>query len=431
MKLLRKIKSRNKNHYLSLIDDKNVWQKSEAFSEMVKKELNRSRRSGLPISSVVIDLSTDRMVRIPDKGYNGFLNELIKVLTENTRYFDIKYFSNPYKIGILLIDTNLEGAKVFIEKISRILHEHCQLLEMPEYFKYVNSTTVFVSPLGETEKYETISTTLVPEGLEKGENTVDTESHEQESRRDRTDHLDWRTEPYSKNDVIQNIDVITDSRCTGRCIFCFRGLKRMIDLVGATVGMIVFFPCMIFISIAIKATSKGPVFFKQHRVGYLGKSFTFLKFRTMQTNGDDAVHREYVKKLVNGYNDEVNQGTKDEPLYKLDNDSRVTRVGWVLRKTSLDELPQFYNVLAGDMSLVGPRPAIYYEAEEYKNWHWLRVMETKPGITGIWQVSGRSRTTFDEMVRLDLQYIEKQSIMLDMKILFKTFGAVLNTKGAL
>jgi lipopolysaccharide/colanic/teichoic acid biosynthesis glycosyltransferase len=430
MKLIQKIRLLKRDHYLSLVDNRYVWSQGEEFSEMVKKELNRSRRNGLPISSVVFDFSTDETFKTSDWRYRCFFKELITFLTENTRYNDIKYVCNPYKIGILLVDTDLEGAKAFVGKISRILYQNDKYLGIHVYRQLIESTKVTISPLGEVEDSVTVTTSLdtAKDSIFDSEATDDVPFVVRE--RDET-VLRWEEESSSRSDLIQNIDGITNSHCNGTCILCYRTFKRLIDIIGSAVGIVLFSPLMVIITIAIKATSKGSILYKQKRVGYLGESFTFLKFRTMKSNGNDQAHREYVKKLVKGKSDEVNRGTKDEPLYKLDNDSRVTRVGWVLRKTSLDELPQFFNVLIGNMSLVGPRPAIFYEAEDYKNWHWLRVMETKPGITGIWQVSGRSRTTFDEMVRLDLQYIKKQSTLLDLEILLKTFGAVLNTKGAL
>jgi len=141
------------------------------------------------------------------------------------------------------------------------------------------------------------------------------------------------------------------------------------------------------------------------------------------------IHRDYVSKLIKGEKDRVNEGTNDNPFYKLKDDPRITPLGQFLRKTSLDELPQFFNVLKGEMSLVGPRPPIPYEVNKYQNWHFRRIIEVKPGITGLWQVSGRSRTTFDDMVRLDIEYAENWSLMMDIKILFKTFWTIFTSKG--
>jgi lipopolysaccharide/colanic/teichoic acid biosynthesis glycosyltransferase len=178
-------------------------------------------------------------------------------------------------------------------------------------------------------------------------------------------------------------------------------------------------------AIAIKASSKGPIFFRQQRVGQHGQCFTFLKFRSMHIDNDPSAHREYVTKLIAGQAKCEPSNGKRDGVYKLTNDKRITRVGKFLRRSSLDELPQFLNVLRGDMSLVGPRPAIPYEVASYQTWHRRRVLDVKPGITGLWQVNGRNRIKFDEMVRLDLQYAKAWSPWLDIKILMRTPLAVL------
>ena len=205
--------------------------------------------------------------------------------------------------------------------------------------------------------------------------------------------------------------------------------KRALDILVSMLALMLAIPILLPIALLIKLTSKGPVLFKQDRVGYRGKNFTFYKFRTMYQNSDTSAHQEYMKKHILGNNEEINNGEKDNPLFKMTNDSRITPIGKFLRKTSLDELPQLWNVLKGEMSLVGPRPPIPYEVEEYQNWHYRRVIEVKPGITGLWQVSGRNRTTFDEMVRLDIQYARNWSFLFDVKILMKTFMAIFKGEG--
>jgi lipopolysaccharide/colanic/teichoic acid biosynthesis glycosyltransferase len=199
-------------------------------------------------------------------------------------------------------------------------------------------------------------------------------------------------------------------------------LKRGIDVVGSLFGLIALSPALLAISLGVKLTSPGPVLFRQERVGQWGKTFIFLKFRSMYVNSDESSHREYVTKLItqeNGASPSTNPG-EEQIIYKMTNDRRITPLGNFLRKTSLDELPQFFNVLKGEMSLVGPRPPIPYECEIYDLWHRRRLLEMKPGITGLWQVGGRSRRTFDEMVRLDLTYIREWSLWLDLKIMLKT-----------
>jgi len=202
--------------------------------------------------------------------------------------------------------------------------------------------------------------------------------------------------------------------------------KRFIDIAGSLSAIVIGAPLFAAAAIAIKMTSQGPVVYRQKRVGRYGRSFTLFKFRSMRVDNDHAVHREYVRNLIAGSVESA--GTKK--IFKLTNDPRITAVGKLLRRTSIDEIPQFFNVLFGDMSLVGPRPPIPYEVDSYEIWHRRRLLSVKPGITGLWQVNGRSRTTFDEMVRLDLQYSRTWSVWMDLKILLQTPRAVIIGEGA-
>ena len=206
--------------------------------------------------------------------------------------------------------------------------------------------------------------------------------------------------------------------------------KRAMDILGSALLLVVAAPVFLLIALAIKLSSQGPVLFRQRRIGQYGKPFTFLKFRSMYVDNDADVHRRYVTQLIAGQAQRNPSDGSGEGVYKLTNDARITRVGSFLRRTSLDELPQFLNVLKGEMSLVGPRPPIPYELAAYQIWHRRRVLAVKPGITGLWQVNGRSRITFDEMVRLDLQYAETWSPWLDIEILLRTPRAVLEGQGA-
>jgi lipopolysaccharide/colanic/teichoic acid biosynthesis glycosyltransferase len=208
-----------------------------------------------------------------------------------------------------------------------------------------------------------------------------------------------------------------------------RALKRAMDLFGSLLLLITLSPVFLVIAAAIKLTSRGPILFRQQRIGEHGTAFTFLKFRSMYVNNDASQHKEYVRQLIAGqaakHTNEAGEG-----IFKLTNDPRITAVGNFLRRTSLDELPQFLNVLRGDMSLVGPRPPVPYEVEAYATWHRRRLLEAKPGITGLWQVEGRSRVGFDDMVRLDLRYARNCSPWLDLKILVQTPKAVIAGNGA-
>ena len=209
-----------------------------------------------------------------------------------------------------------------------------------------------------------------------------------------------------------------------------RLIKRAMDIAGSLLALIILFPVLLVVAVAIKLSSPGPIFFRQERMGQHSQRFTFLKFRSMFFSEDHTIHQEYVKSLISGVNGSENGNGHQTNVYKLMNDPRITPIGRILRRTSLDEVPQFLNVLAGQMSLVGPRPPIPYEFENYDLWHVQRLLAVKPGITGLWQVEGRSRVTFDEMVRLDLQYASSWSVWLDLKILLKTPGAVLSGVGA-
>lgn len=207
-------------------------------------------------------------------------------------------------------------------------------------------------------------------------------------------------------------------------------LKRSLDIAGAIIALVLFAPIMLICAAMIAATSRGPIVYKHLRLGKGGKPFTFYKFRSMVSNVDDSVHREFVANLIKGK--QLGEPTEDDRSapYKLQNDSRITWVGRFIRKTSIDELPQLFNVLKGDMSLVGPRPPIPYEAMDYQPWHLRRLLTVKPGVTGLWQVAGRSSVSFNEMVRLDLRYIRDCSLMLDLNILIKTLVVVISCKGA-
>ena len=206
-----------------------------------------------------------------------------------------------------------------------------------------------------------------------------------------------------------------------------RILKRTFDLVVSALAILLLFPLWLLIALLIKLDSKGPVFYTQERVGMDGRLFLLYKFRTMKAGADPELHREYQKAFIAG-RAEANLGDDSKPTYKLLTDPRITRIGKFLRRTSLDEVPQLFNVLSGDMSVVGPRPPIPYEVEAYELWHRKRL-DMKPGVTGLWQVSGRNRLPFEEMVRLDLFYIENWSLLLDLKIILRTGFVMLGGQG--
>ncbi len=204
--------------------------------------------------------------------------------------------------------------------------------------------------------------------------------------------------------------------------------KRALDVVGSALLLLATSPLFLAIAALVEATSPGPVLFRQSRIGQGARPFTMLKFRTMQTGADPALHQQYVSGFIKA---DLPASAGEVKVFKIANDPRVTPIGKFLRRTSLDELPQFWNVFRGEMSLVGPRPPLQYELEQYRAWHWRRVLDCKPGMTGLWQVKGRSRTTFDEMVRMDLQYARRRSLWFDIRILLATPRAVITGKGAM
>jgi lipopolysaccharide/colanic/teichoic acid biosynthesis glycosyltransferase len=211
-------------------------------------------------------------------------------------------------------------------------------------------------------------------------------------------------------------------------IAMFQALKRGMDFLGSLALLLILSPLLLAIAGLVKLSSRGPVLFRQVRIGQMLKPFMICKFRTMHADSDHGIHHNYVRWFISSSGEA--QDKEKNTFFKLTNDPRITPIGRFLRKTSLDELPQLWNVLRGEMSLVGPRPPLWYEVQQYKPWHRHRVLEAKPGITGLWQVTGRSRTTFDEMVRLDLRYARGQSFWTDIKILLATPAAVIKGKGA-
>ena len=197
-------------------------------------------------------------------------------------------------------------------------------------------------------------------------------------------------------------------------------IKRCLDLTGVCIGIILALPFFIFFTLFIKLVSPGPVFFRQTRIGRGGKLFTIYKFRTMYPNIDTKDHCEYLAKLIRGQSNTSKNGI---PMTKIEDQRKIIPLGTLIRSLGLDELPQLFNVIKGEMSLVGPRPAIPYEVDEYQLWH-KRRLDATPGLTGLWQVSGKNKLSFKEMIRLDLQYVKHQSFWLDLWIILKTPQAV-------
>ena len=347
------------------------------FNRMIALERKRAERSGKPFLLMLLD--TGKL--LPTEKNGKVLQDVLSALALSTRDTDVTgWYQHNAVVGIMFTEIAVDLKKSILAtmllRVSGALRD-CLTLEQ---FSQIS-----------------ISFHLFPE--------------------------DWDDEtPRHPHDsaLYPDLREAEDDRRLSRLF------KRAMDITGAAMLLLLLSPVLAVIAIAVKLSSKGPMLFRQQRVGQYGARFTFLKFRSMYVNNNSDIHKEYVRQLIAG---KAEQKGKDG-VFKLTNDPRITPVGRFLRRTSLDELPQFFNVLIGEMSLVGPRPPLPYEVEAYDVWHRRRLLEARPGITGLWQVNGRSRTKFDDMVRLDLQYARKQSLWLDLKILLRTPSAVFSGDGA-
>jgi len=350
----------------------------EHFQRTICLERKRAERSGKPFLLMLLDTG-----KVLSREKNGkLLENMLAALSLSTRDTDVTgWYREETVVGIMFTEIAVDAKKSILAtmllRVSGALRD-CLTLEQ---FSQIN-----------------ISFHLFPE---------DWDEHQSPPHpRDSALYPDLRQQADQKK--------------------LSRSFKRAMDVAGSALALLLFAPVFAAIALAVKLSSEGPVLFRQQRVGQYGQRFIFLKFRSMHVNNSAEIHKEYVKKLIAGKADRKGQ----DGVFKITDDPRVTAVGRWLRRASLDELPQFFNVLRGDMSLVGPRPPLPYEVEAYDVWHRRRLLEARPGITGLWQVNGRSRTKFDDMVRLDLQYARKQSLWLDLKILLRTPAAVFSGDGA-
>lgn len=348
---------------------------------MLALERGRAERSGRPFVLMLLDTRP-----VPKTAASPrFIKRLTDAVSRATRETDIIGWHRQCEIlAAIFTETNLEGeipvTALLQAKIEAVLRNH---------FDQSVATNVVVT------------THVFPECWDK-------------RRPDRV--ADFKVYPDLSREVSKKSFPII--------------IKRGMDIVGSSLLLLILAPVLAAIAVAIKLTSEGPVIFEQERLGQFGVSFKCLKFRTMYTNNDSEIHRDYIRSFIGGKTENENNIEGKIPVYKLTNDPRITPVGRFLRKTSLDELPQFWNVIRNEMSMVGPRPPLLYEFEAYDYWHRRRVLEMKPGITGLWQVSGRSIVCFDDMVRMDLRYSRDWSLWLDLKILLATPLAVMTGGGA-
>ena len=363
------------------IADDRVVLNGESFQRMLALERKRSERSRKPFLLMLVDLGE----RLPSTSNGKAMDSIVSALSLATRATDvIGWYKDDTVIGILFTEIVIEDRSTIMGTMMTRISSMLGRALSPEQLSQVS-----------------ISLHLFPEEWD----------------------FDIRHRP-------SNPTLYPDlSRLENRRKHSF-AVKRLMDIVGSGIALIFFAPVLFVIGLVIKISSKGPVLFRQQRIGQHGEPFTFLKFRTMHVNNDPALHQEYVRKLIAGQAEPASSNGNGHGVYKIKSDPRVTRFGAFLRRTSLDELPQLINVLRGEMSLVGPRPPIKYEVDHYDIWHRSRLLEAKPGITGLWQVNGRSRVKFDDMVRLDIRYARTWSVWLDIKILLQTPHAVLLGEGA-
>lgn len=347
----------------------------DVFRRIINRERDRANRTGEIFSLVVFNA--------PDSnGKQKNLENLVNIVVRSMRSIDVLGWLDDNHVGILLPETENSGAHKFVNKICT---EAQSSQDVSNYEVYTYPSDILTDP-------ENISFSRLP-GDRQGR------------------HFHWGGWSFAKTQ--QNVDYIFSQT--------HMALKRGFDFLGAGVLLLLLSPLFFVISLIIKIASPGPVFFKQERIGYGGQPFTFLKFRTMCSGAASKKHQDYLASLIRGASD---QDGDDAPMTKLDHDPQIIPCGNFLRKSCLDELPQLINVLRGEMSLVGPRPPIPYEVKEYCSWHRGRF-NAIPGMTGLWQVSGKNKLSFREMVRLDIRYSMDRSLFMDIKILFKTPMAIL------
>lgn len=353
----------------------------DSFRRMLSLERKRAERSRKAFLLMLLDIRTSNSAPINRNG----IDNIVSTLMVTTRETDITgWYQNDLVVGVmfteLIIDEKGSIVSTILERVTTVLRSN---LSFGQFNQISISFHLYPEDWDHNSSQRPSNPTLYPDLIKRDE-----------SRR-------W---------------------------FCV--MKRVMDIIGSLAALVLLSPIFVAVALAIKLTSEGPILFRQNRIGQHGKPFIFLKFRSMRVNNDPRAHREYVQKLIAGTAEKQQSTAKGDGVYKLIRDPRITRVGSLLRKTSLDELPQFLNVLQGTMSLVGPRPPVQYEVEAYDLWHRGRLLEAKPGITGLWQVNGRSRVKFDDMVRLDLKYARTWSPWLDLKILLRTPAAVVLGQGA-
>lgn len=401
----------------------------DQLKQRMAVERRRSEREGYKSSTVYFSIKNLIDKRGPSQ--NIRIEHVAKLICRTIRSTDMISIYSSSVVLMILFDADPGGAQSACRRIVERIRERYSFGDQMDPGDFSIKILSFPERTSEKVEWEN-SLKGQSSSVKRRPQTVSSKISEMTFKRTYLNNLGLCISSYNGSMVTLPMEKLfsLDDELVHKYLPAIQKLvKRWVDILGSLTAILLLSPFMAMVAVGVKLTSRGPVLFKQIRVGYQGVAFQFLKFRSMVTTSEDSIHREYVHRLIAGECDQINMGTRQKPVFKLVNDPRITPFGRFLRKTSLDELPQLFNVLKGEMSLVGPRPPIPYEVNDYKNWHYRRVLGVKPGITGLWQVSGRSRTTFDEMVRLDIQYAENWSLTMDVRILLKTIKVVLSAEG--
>ena len=380
----------------------------EEFKNILLRERTRCDRNGHGFSLVVFEV-----VENMERGKTTA--QLVKaLLMRRFRMIDeIGWFRNQH-ISVLLNNTDREGAWNFVKDIQNMIPSAARYVRCHVYVYPTDWQNIFYGN-GNGNSNERH---LIDNSTKGDRRTSDKSAFSTRHAESVWVNADSPGSENQSDSYVQPVPELYQIYGSGIPLW-----KRGMDIIGAALSLAVLSPLLLFVSIMIKFASSGPVFFKQERVGYLGKKFIMWKFRSMKLNCDTLTHQEHFSKLINSTK-QIDENEK-LPMTKLDDHPHIIPFGKILRKLCIDELPQIINVLCGKMSIVGPRPPIPYEAEEYLHWHNGRF-DAVPGITGLWQVSGKNRLTFDQMIRLDIQYSRQLSIWLDIKIILMTPFAIMS-----
>ncbi len=396
---------------------------AELFEKELEREIFRSDRSGSPLTLLLFDL---RQTFADEGQRKAAMNELARALCRCSRRTDSRGWfrdtrTQTERAGLLLHSTTPQKAARIIRSVRTCLADNgfgedgwpreisCEILayppDTPINDPHEHDTETHDSEQGADRRHEGNGHHANGNGNGNGATGQNGNGHHRESHLQDFGDLSIRLRSRHMADVM------------GRPLPLW---KRSLDILGAGIGLLLLSPLLLLIAAAIKITSPGPIFFKQERIGYLGRPFLFWKFRSMRHNYNPVEHQKHLETLI------AEENGSEKPMVKLDKGNpAITPIGRLLRLSSLDELPQLINVLRGEMSLIGPRPCLRYEAEKYLCWH-SRRFDVVPGMTGLWQVNGKNRLTFKEMIRYDIEYARHCSFLLDMKILLQTLPTIWN-----